>query len=117
VELLPLSDETSSHVDESLAVTQVNVYLSNTSFLKVGNDIIYAGEPVTKKVKCYLSNRWSGDGKLSFSDGARGTFWQLNNAGRTVGGCQHRPCGDEIYTCNRGFEHSGRSGSGTVGKK
>jgi hypothetical protein len=84
VELLPISDETSSHVDESMAVTQVNVYISDTSFLKVGNEIIYSGEPVTKKVKCYLSSGWSGDGKLSLSDGARGTFWQLNNVGRTA---------------------------------
>jgi hypothetical protein len=84
VELLPISDEKSSHCSESLAVTMVNVYLSNTSFLKIGNGTIYAGEPVTKKVKCYLCNGWSRDGKVSISDGSHGTFWQINNVERTA---------------------------------
>jgi hypothetical protein len=84
VVLLPMSDETSSPSDKSTAVTQVHVYMSDTSYLKVGNDIIYAGLPATKKIKCFLSSGWYGDGNLKLSDGGHGTFWQVNNVGRTA---------------------------------
>jgi hypothetical protein len=84
ITLLPISDGTSSHATESMTVTQVHAYLSNTSFLKVGNNILYAGHPVTKKVTCFLSSGWSSDGMVTLSDGARGTFWQVNNVGRTA---------------------------------
>jgi hypothetical protein len=84
ITLLPMSNETSSYGDQSMTLTKVNVYVSHTSFLKVGNDILYAGEPVTKKVNCYLCSGWSSDGKLELSDGSRGTFWQVNNVGRTA---------------------------------
>jgi hypothetical protein len=84
VSLLPIGDETSSHATKAMTVTQVHAYLSDSSFLKVGDNILYSGVPVTKKVTCFLSSGWSSDGKLTFSDGKRGTFWQLNNVGRAA---------------------------------
>jgi hypothetical protein len=82
VVMLPISDPKSSYSGERMTVTTVHAYISNTSCLKIGNNIVYSGEPVTKKVTHNFPSGWDSDGMIELSDDAGGTFWQVNNVGR-----------------------------------
>jgi hypothetical protein len=82
--LLPLTDGNSSYRWGDVAVTAVYAHISNTSSLKIGDDVVYKGAPATKGLIHRHPSGWKGDGKIRLSDGGGATFWQVNNVGRTA---------------------------------
>jgi hypothetical protein len=88
ITMLPLSNDASTYASSDVSVVSICTYVSETSCLKIGENIIYRGKPVTKKFTHHFPSGWNSDGMITLSDGSGDVCWQVNNVARNclVGG-------------------------------